>query len=329
MKLEWNYGHGVITLPADITNHIAEANEDALRVLLALSDPAVCTAPDIRSALVGAARMSIGAVTRGLEFWQKKGIITLTGEAEVPVAKDGKEDAAPVSRRPVIQMPQYSAEEIGNILQKRTEIADLVDVCNQLWGKMLGRAEAGKLVALLDYYSLDTAYLSEVIAFVAQDAHKSMSTVEKTVTRLFDEGVRDTKALSERLAHMRRSQDFEGQVRDLFGLQSRALTTKEKNMLSRWMDDFSYGIDMVKCAYEVNVDAIGKPALPYANAVLERWFAEGYAAPADLEKDAGKKSSADTASFETDAAFEAALRRSYGADYDRMGFGSGNAKNKP
>ena len=66
-------------------------------------------------------------------------------------------------------------------------------------------------------------------------------------------------------------------------MNERALTTKEKKFLTTWVCDFGYGIDVIKKAYEVTVDATGKPSASYANAVLERWNKEGLRDVAAIE----------------------------------------------
>ena len=111
---------------------------------------------------------------------------------------------------------------------------------------------------------------------------------------------------------------FEGEVRTLFGMKSRALTTKESKMLSAWIS-FGYGIDVVRLAYEMTVSATNEPSVPYANAILERWHADGLrtlaeiqaALEAEREKKAGGAKSEQVGSFDTDDFFEAALKRSF------------------
>ena len=104
----------------------------------------------------------------------------------------------------------------------------------------------------------------------------------------------------------------------MFGMKSRALTTKESKLLRAWMG-FGYGIDIVRLAYERTVAATNEPSVPYANAILERWNAEGLRTLGEvqeyLSEQEAKKNGAGKPelgnSFDTDDFFEAALRRSY------------------
>ena len=65
---------------------------------------------------------------------------------------------------------------------------------------------------------------------------------------------------------------------------------------------------------EITVDTINKPSMPYANKILERWFADGYKTVADVDNamDEYKRKKNDGSSFDVNEFFEAALRRTYG-----------------
>ena len=86
-----------------------------------------------------------------------------------------------------------------------------------------------------------------------------------------------------------------------------------------------YDRPIIEKAYEVTISNTGKPSVSYANAVLENWYKAGLgtleeieASIAEYQKNHDKSGETKPAgsSFVTDEFFEAALRRSYGDDYD-------------
>ena len=89
-------------------------------------------------------------------------------------------------------------------------------------------------------------------------------------------------------------------------------------MLRSWQS-FGYDAEIVRLAYEKTVAATNEPSVPYANAILERWNAEGLKTAEQIrayleEQDAKKNGTGKRElgnSFDTDDFFEAALRRSY------------------
>jgi DnaD/phage-associated family protein len=98
-------------------------------------------------------------------------------------------------------------------------------------------------------------------------------------------------------------------------MKARALTAKEKKCIGLWFGKFGFGEDVITKAYEMTIAGTnGDPSVPYANAILQRWFDEGLRTIEDIEKAAAERAEAggsDDGSFDTDDFFEAALKRSY------------------
>ena len=80
------------------------------------------------------------------------------------------------------------------------------------------------------------------------------------------------------------------------------------------MGVYGFDFDVITKAYEITVNATGKASIPYANAILEKWYSEGLKTveqvEAYLSKAAEEKESAGQ-SFELDEFFNAAISRSY------------------
>jgi DnaD/phage-associated family protein len=135
---------------------------------------------------------------------------------------------------------------------------------------------------------------------------------------LVDKEITEPAALEEELRILEALRSFEGEVRTMFGMKTRALTTKESKMLRSWQT-FGYDVEIVRMAYEKTVAATNEPSVPYTNAILERWNAEGLRTAEEIrsyleEQEAKKNGNGNSGlgnSFDTDDFFEAALRRSY------------------
>lgn len=164
---------------------------------------------------------------------------------------------------------------------------------------------------LIDYLDLDSAYIITLVDYCSRSGKKSLQYIKKLAFSLYDEGITELPALNAKLKSIEKVNSLEGEIRKLFGMNERALTTKEKKFLTAWVCDFGYGIDVIKKAYEVTVDATGKPSASYANAVLERWNKEGLRDVAAIEAAKSEKLPAD-GSFDTDDFLDAAIRRTFG-----------------
>ena len=133
-------------------------------------------------------------------------------------------------------------------------------------------------------------------------------------TWLYDDGYTQTHEVVERIAVIERSKDEIYKIKQLFGMGDRELSRTEKAMFEKWTQKFEYGIDIVRLAYDITVDAIQKPVPKYANSILEKWYGEGLKTVAEIEEyEKGKKEpkTEGEKSYDLDDFFEAALARSF------------------
>lgn len=342
--MRFNYQQEVLVLPASILN--AGADGVQLRVLLWLaSDPSLlrkvrqlakladCTADEARAAI---------------RFWQEAGTVTVDGEGEaipamasaetVPTTEKTEETKPKKPARTLLrradELPTYTSTELADLLEARASVRILVDEAQRMLGKLFNPSELNILVGMLDYLSLSEESILLLLAHCKRIGKTNLRAIEKYAYSLVDRGITEPAALEEEICVLEELHSFEGEIRTLFGMKSRALTEREAKMLRAWRS-FGYGIEIVRLAYELTVNATSDPSLPYANAILERWNAEGLrneeeirasieASAGDAEGPRGQRNrkggkGGKTASvkpslgnsFDTDDFFEAALQRSF------------------
>ncbi len=320
MKLTFNYGKGVAVIPAAAIEKIDKASKKDIKLLLILASEKVKNAEEL-AALSGLRREEVES---SLAFWRGADIIEFEdGDiTSLPLEKDKSEEKdAPASSKKLRSedsLPRYTTDELNSLLEKRAEYKFLIGECQQLFGKMFNPSEINIIVALSDYLGLDSEYILVLFAHLGKKEHKSVRTAEKMAHRFLDEGITDAVTLGERLRFLEGLEEIENKVRTAFGINSRALTKKEKTLIEKWISEYHFGFDMIEKAYELTVDSTGKASLPYAGAILDRWHSEGIKNIEDAEKNIGehkKKASegaeSDRGSFDTDEFLEAALMRSF------------------
>lgn len=311
-----NYGQGVIVIPEAVMGVVSSAKKNDIIVLLALlSDKDASTA-----SVAEKFAMSEEAVERAIAFWRGAGIITYGEEKKSePVAetKEEKKTAKKGRRGDLGSLPEYSSNEIAEMVENDRDVALMIDECERALGKIFRVGETAKILALRDYLGFSPEYISTLCEYCAGIGKTSVRYLETTAIALYDDGITDKAALEEHLRSVRAKHELETQIRSLFGMNmSRALTTKEKKFIDSWIGSFGYGIEVIKLAYEITVDKIQEPSLNYANAILESWNAKGLKtedevkAQIDAEAEA-KGEPAAGKSFDSTDFFEAALRRSY------------------
>lgn len=320
MKLTFNYGKGVAVIPVTAIERIDKASKKDIKILLLLASERVSTIDE----MVSLSSLKREEVESAIAFWRGADIIEIEEDGKI-IVPPKKTAPAKGEKRTKLKsedsLPRYTTDELNNLLEKRAEYKFLISECQQLFGKMFNPAEINIVVALSDYLGLDSEYILVLFAHLGKQEHKSVRTAEKMAHRFLDEGITDAVTLGERLRFLEGLEEVENKVRVAFGINSRALTKKEKTLIEKWLSEYHFGFDMIEKAYELTVDSTGKASLPYAGAILDRWYSEGIKNIEDAENNINehKKKAAENAeneggSFNTEEFFEAALRRSYGKE---------------
>ncbi len=325
MKLQ--FGTGVLNLPAASLSH-CDTDADTLRVLLWLaSDPTLSEKPSQLAKLVGCTQKVASAA---LSYWKRCGI--LTDPQAIPAMAAPIEAPVQAPKKPLLEradeLPNYTYAELTELLEKRASVRALVDEAQQILGKMFNPSELNILVGMLDYLELPEESVLLLLAHCRNIDKKSMRAIEKYAYRLVDKGLTDPQTLEAEFRTVEAMRTFEGQVRKLFDMKAREMSQKESDFLRNWVT-YGYGMDIVRHAYDLTVNATGNASLAYTNSILERYHSEGLLTLADIERaeaekaaqpKKGRKKDAKSGlpapgtlgnSFDTDDFFEAALRRSF------------------
>ncbi|MBQ8311278.1 MAG: DnaD domain protein [Clostridia bacterium] len=331
MKL--NFQQDVLVLPGSLLTHCSEADAATLRVLLWLAtDLSLAEKPKQLSKL---ADCDVRAVKAALRFWEFRDVLVKESEESVPAmatvsateekTEKPKAAATEKEKRPLLrradELPNYTTVELAELMEQRAAVRILVDEAQRILGKMFNPSEVNILVGMMDYLGMNEECILLLLAHCKRIGKVNLRSIEKYAFSLADKGITEAEAMEQQIRTVEAMHTFEGEVRTLFGMKSRALTSKESKMLTAWVS-FGYGIDIVRLAYEMTVSATNEPSVPYANAILERWNAEGLRTLEQIEKHLaeekekreGKKNGGAELgnSFNADDFLEAALRRGLG-----------------
>lgn len=319
MTYRWNYGDGILNLPAAALD--AGASAQQLHILLLLAKSGDATA----KSLAKDANCSLREAENALAFWCKAGILVSKNESK---AEQVSEKKVPTAQKPEKQekklaradeIPTYSVSELNGMMDRRQSLRAMVNEAQQILGKMFNTYEINLLLGMVDYLELDEDYILLLLAHCARIEKKGLRAIERYAISLIDRGITTSAALEEQVQILEAQHTLEGKVRSIFGMKSRSLTEKERKMIGAWIG-FGYGEDVIRRAYEITVDAIHEPSMQYTNAILDRWHAEGLKTLDEIDrkieaeraaKSAERSTDSDFKTFDADAAFEAALKRSF------------------
>lgn len=330
MKIKPKLEGQCILVPAEpVTARLGECNSAKLKVLLyILANPDfepedICEKLDITKR----------ALNSAVEYWQEAGVFEKTEKKAAPAkttaAPSEKKAADNVTvRRPkavmsASQLPKYTSDEVADFVESHEGMHKLLNSCQQYMGKMFNSAETQTVVGLVDYLQLDAEYIMLLFSYCERIDKKSVRYVEKLAVELFDKGITTYDELDSYLLIKEESRKLDKRLRGLFGLGRRSFTQKEKDIFENWVK-WGLPFELIEKAYEITVENTGSASIPYCNAVLSSWYDKGYKSLQEVEagldryrhdKEGAKDKKG---SFETDDYFEAALRRSYGEEDNKV-----------
>lgn len=306
MNVKFNFGNKVVSIPFSVLEHLKNASENDVKILLALAGNVDPTAEY---------GFSESDINTAIAFWRGTGILSI-GNTSNKTEKENKLDTSHSALPSAEKLPDYTAKEIKELCRNDETLNGLLDACQQTYKKIFSNADCAIVIGLRDHLALDSEYILTLFAYCANKGKKSIRYAEKMAFSLIDEGIDTPAALEAHIKKLEVSDSLEGKLRSMFGIKDRALSKKEENCLLRWCGEWKYSLDVIQHAYEATVNAIGKASIPYTDAILSKWHAAGCVTLEDVKKyDNGEKNnktpSSYESSFDTDDFFESALRRSY------------------
>ena len=330
MKIYFEYGRKAICLPEIPQKLLLRAGKTELRLLYALAaDPTLADSFEERAnALAEEFKTTKSSLDSALGFWIGAGILSrekdgessadehLAEEKSTPAPTPAPAPVEAPKRTRVTELPEYTGDELTKMLERRGELAELIEEAQRELGKVFNVTETQLLVSIAEGLGLDDEYVLSLLAYCKRIDKANMRYVEKMACSLYDQGITKADSLAEYLKEIDAAASAEGQIRKMFGIGARAFTSKESKCINDWINTFGFDIEMIKCAYEETVNNTASPSISYANKVLENWYAEGIKTPEDAklkkEKRNGSPKGGQATSFNVDDFFTAAINKGFG-----------------
>ena len=313
MTIRWNPEalDEVFALPAQVVDrHIRLAGSAQLKVLLWLARAGRGTFDaDACAAAIG---LSAADCTDALQYWVETGLLAVSGgtfspaqtdpgrssrEEAVPAAQPAAPQGSPVSSiaqgenrptavtqraseppkasRPLSRPQKPDSLFVAKRAQEDSDIAFLLQEAQVILGKTISNGDSATLLMLHDTDGLPVDVILMLLQYASSIGKGNMRYIEKTGIRWSDEGIDSLELAERKIRQLDQSQKAWSSVQRLLGLERRSPTAKEAQFADRWINEWRFSEDLIREAYERNVDAKGKFSFPYMNSILERWKKEG------------------------------------------------------
>lgn len=320
--MEVNYGMRVLCLPHDcIMKLLSEANAEQLKVIIyACANEQFAHEPyQNRARAVKDLHMQWSDIEDAIAFWQSNGALIDQGEERAKPVAIKKSGSADLIKK---EAPEYTGEMAASIIESSVMLQQLIDKCGAMLGKMLNKNEVSHIVSMYDYLRLSPEYIQMLFEYCIENGKKSIVYIARMAYGMFDNDITTVEELEHRLDEERKKNDLMYSIRELFGIGARALTTREKTCINRWLDEFNSPFELIKEAYEITVDKTGDASVVYANAILKRWHEAGFTTLEQTKAEAesykaskkakeSKASNGKMGAFDEDEFMQLAVKRSY------------------
>lgn len=331
--------------PENLDEILSNADVNDLKVLIALQmaadgDGGIEEIPDL-SSLLGLEEAEVNA---SLKLWRVAGLVGGARKA-VTASKPKKNEKKTAAKtadthtteesQKTVSAPEsahrngalttsgvqsYTTAELAELLERRAGLAVFVSEAQRVLGRVFNHHDTGIVIGLVEQYGFDEEAVLHILSYAyrLRGAKATPRYAEKIALTLYDEGILEAEEVIVRIQAIERAGEVVSQIRSLFGIGTRALSSTEKKLFSKWVETYGFELDAIRMAYDITVDAIHTPAPKYADKILERWHTEGLRTARDIEEfererksESGKSDVAK--SYDVDDFFEASLKRSYEA----------------
>ena len=322
-KKKINYING--NIPENISEILANSDEQDLKILtlLLMAANEVCEVDDSFAIeeILGISRSELDA---SVKFWRGAGVIGTARVQKKKADEPQKRVASTVEtahRNGAVEsngVDVYNSTELVTLLESRAVSACFIDEAQKVFGKTFNSYDTAIIVGLVDQYGFEEEAILALLAYIRRLDRKGVKYAEKVAIGFYDDGITTVADVTAKISAIEQSKETVYQIKHIFGFGSRSLTKTEQNLFEKWTQTYGYGIDIIKFAYDIMIDAIQKPVPKYADKIIERWHCEGLSTFAEIEayekrkKDSGQGDKNDPQkSYEVDDFFAAAMNRSF------------------
>ena len=286
-----------------VDNYINIANHGCLKVLLWLFRN-IGTEID-KAAASKELSMEGYEIDEAFAFWETAGILKNNGAGSRPAPETAK-------KRAVAAVIKPGREEAAKLGLQSPQIAFLLRETEMRLGRSLRQSEFSTLVWLCDSEGLSTAVLLMIIEYVFSEEKPSIRLVEKIAVDWANRGITEIEVAEDEIVKLRSRHTAWRIVSSIVGLERRNPSPKELDAVSKWVNDWGFGKDLIKEAYNRCVDSTSKFSISYMGKILSRWHSEGIKSTEQLKSDerpepaaAGTaRSSAKNAAYDLDKALK-------------------------
>lgn len=216
------------------------------------------------------------SVRDALDHWCERGVLCSTVEV--------KRQPEPEKRQKLVRsaVVKPGRDEVARRGLEDPEVAFILRETEQKLGRILRQSESSTLVWLHDDMGLSASLILMIVAFAVTEGKANIGFIERTAVEWANDGVSDITEAEQRLVVMRRRKSAWHLVETAMGIEHRSPSRTELESADTWVNEWGYGHDIIREAYEVCINATSKFSMPYIKKVISEWHKAGIKTVEDI-----------------------------------------------
>lgn len=207
-------------------------------------------------------------VRDALDHWCERGVLCSTVEVK-PVAELEKKKFI---KRADIKPNRDEVTKRGN---ENPDIAFILRETEMAFGKFLSENAKSTLVWIYDDLGFSVSLIMMIVNHAKNENRLTINYIERLAVEWANDGVSDIESAEQRLILMRRRKSAWHLVETAMGIDHRSPTKAELEMADTWINEWNYGHDIIREAYEVCVNTTSKFSVPYIKKIVSQWHKAG------------------------------------------------------
>ena len=289
-KIDLGGWNGIFAVPTDVVDrYIKIASGGAVKVLLYFLRHSGNTKDTEQVSL--ALSMSEEDVCDALAFWEQVGLVVKRDDVYIPSTHSYTE-AAEVGnasfetgiseeqarftavKTAALRSPHFSPAQIADTVKGNDQISFLFRTCEKLYGRPLKHTEQNALVTIIDDIGLPAEVTLMLVDYCFSVNRTTPAYMRNMAIEWVENGVTTLPGAEEYITKLQSKYGAEGIIKSVFGI-NRALSQKEQEFADLWINKWGFNAEIIRIAYDINVNAKGKFTFPYINKILESWHIKG------------------------------------------------------
>lgn len=273
---EWN---SVFAVPCGVVDkHILSSNEVQLKVLLWI----LRNSGRIIDSNIACNDLKISneEFKECFSYWHSLGILSLDKNKNSDIQNDRiyEENHINDITKEKRFFTKYQRPESSHIISRIKEsknISYLIHEAQLILGRPMSSVDSTVLIMLHDNEGLPIDVILMLLQYAVSIGKFHIRYIEKIGMEWSRLGIDNIEKAEEKIQSMNRFSLLWKKFIKLIGIETRAPTFYEEEIISKWYDDWNLNDELIKYSYEICISKQGKYLIKYMDGILKQWYNQG------------------------------------------------------